>query len=348
MAVEFQEVAVASIDRLTDDAVCVTLDIAPESMPRLAGQHLTFRTEIDGQDVRRSYSLCSPPGAPLRVGIRKLDGGLFSSWANDQLAPGDRLEVTAPSGDFVLATDPGASRHHVAIVAGSGITPVLAMVRAVMEEEPASGFTLMYGNRTGQSIMFLDDLDELKSRYPDRFELFHVLSREEQLVPALNGRIDEQKLDWLADRLDGIDVAGWFLCGPRGMVDLARTDLLSRGVEESRIHDELFYAGEVAPSTVAEDDEGGATVRFTLSGRTSTVTVAFDGAPILDHVLSVRPDGPYSCRSGACASCRAVVTKGEVEMERNWSLGEDEVARGHVLTCQSHPKSDVVELTYDV
>lgn len=348
MAVEFQEVTVAHVERLTDDSVCVTLDLDPAAMPRLAGQHLTFRTRIDGQDVRRSYSICSAPGAPLAVGIRRLSGGLFSSWANDELAVGDRLEVTAPTGEFILATERDAARHHVAIVAGSGITPVLSMVRAVMEEEPGSRFSLMYGNRTGQSVMFLDELDELKSRYPDRFELFHVLSREEQLVPALNGRIDAEKLSWLCDRLDGVDVAGWYLCGPRGLVDLARSELVNRGVAEGLIHDELFYAGEVAPATVATDDEEGATVRFTLAGRTSTVKVAFDGAPILDHVLSVRPDGPYSCRSGACASCRAVVTKGEVEMERNWSLGEDEVARGHVLTCQAHPTSDTVELTYDV
>ncbi len=223
------------------------------------------------------------------------------------------------------------------------------MIRTVLEIEPDSTFTLVYGNRTGQSVMFLDDLDELKGRYLDRFMLFHVLSRESNNIPILEGRIDGPKIERMLDTvIDASSVTGWYLCGPRGMVEDAQQVLRDRGVPDADIHDELFFAGEVTASMTAEDDVVGSTVKFTLGGRTSTAKVAPGGKPILDHVLAIRPDGPFSCRSGACASCRARVITGEVTMDRNWSLSSDEVASGQILTCQAHPVSDLVELTYDV
>ncbi|MCB1246414.1 MAG: 2Fe-2S iron-sulfur cluster binding domain-containing protein [Acidimicrobiia bacterium] len=351
-SVTFHEARVSGIDRMTDDAVCVTLSLPDDVRPdflHVPGQHLTFRTMIDGSDVRRSYSICSLPGEPPSVGVKRLAGGTFSTFVNDTLAIGDVLEVTTPTGEFTLDPDPTATRHHVAFAAGSGITPVLSMVRSVLEGEPSSTFTIVYGNRTGQSVMFLDVLDDLKNEHPDRLMVFHVLSREEQFAPLLSGRIDADRVErLLATVIDAASVAGWYLCGPRGMVDTVRATLHETGIDERLIHDELFYAGDVTESSVVEDDVDGASVRFTLGGRTSTVRVALDGAPILDHVLSVRPDGPFSCRSGACASCRAVVVSGEVRMDRNWSLGGDEVDAGHILTCQAHPVSDTVEITYDV
>lgn len=350
---EFHTVTVHSIEPLTDDSVAVTFDIPTglrDEFVHVPGQHLILRADIDGEDVRRSYSICSGSGAPRpTVGIKRLNGGTFSTWVHDRLRPGDTVEVTPPKGEFVLPPDPTRRAHHVAIAAGSGITPVLSMARTALAAEPQSMFTLLYGNRDGRSVMFVDELDALKGRYPDRFVLVHVLSRESHEIDLLTGRIDDAKLRrFLSTLIDPSEVAGWYLCGPRGMVDAARTVLAEHGVADASIHDELFYAGAVDESSVAHDDVDGSTVRFTLNGRTSTAKVAPEGAPILDHVLAIRPDGPFSCRSGACASCRARVTVGEVRMDRNWSLLEEEVAAGQILTCQAHPVSDVVELTYDV
>jgi ring-1,2-phenylacetyl-CoA epoxidase subunit PaaE len=350
---EFHTVTISSIEPLTPEAVCVSLEIPDELRARFAhtpGQHLIFRTNIDGEDVRRSYSICTSANEAFpSVGIKHLDGGLFSTFVHDALAVGDSIEVTPPTGDFVLDPNPNSTNNYVAFAAGSGITPVLSMIRTVLEIEPHSTFTLVYGNKTGQTVMFLEELDELKGRYLDRFVIFHVLSRESNNIPILEGRIDRQKVErMLATVIDAETVAGWYLCGPRGMVEDAQQVLMDHGVPERDIHDELFYAGEVTASMVAQDDVVGSTVKFTLGGRTSTATVATDGKPILDHVLAIRPDGPFSCRSGACASCRAQVTKGEVVMERNWSLSSEEVASGQILTCQAHPVSELVELTYDV
>lgn len=350
--VRFHPLAVAGVDRLTDESVVVTFDVPHDLRPaftHVAGQHLILRAVIDGQDVRRSYSICSPVGADqLRVGIKHLAGGAFSTWANTELAPGDIIEATPPTGEFVHRADPAATRSYAAIAAGSGITPVLSIIATTLRDEPHSDFTLIYGNREGRSVMFLDEIDALKGAYPDRFMVMHILSRESHAVPLFEGRIDVGKLGSLFGSV--VDVSGideWYLCGPQGMVESARTVLAEAGIASEAIHDELFYAGEVAPVAAVEAADG-STVKFTLDGRTSTVVVDPEGAPILDHVLSVRPEGPFSCRSGACASCRAQVTAGEVRMDRNWSLNGDEVASGQILTCQSHPVSDVVELTYDV
>ncbi|MDA2979235.1 MAG: FAD-binding oxidoreductase [Actinomycetota bacterium] len=351
--VEFHPVRVLAIEPLTDDAVSVSFDI-PTDLSTLfdhtPGQHLIVRATVDGQDVRRSYSICSAKGATSpSVGIKRLPGGVFSTFVHDTLKIGDTIEVTPPTGDFTLTPDHDNKNRYVAIAAGSGITPVLSMIRSVLEFEPQSMFTLLYGNKDGRSVMFLDELDALKGAYPDRFVIVHVLSRESHEIPLFEGRIDAEKLErMLGTIIEPAAVSGWYLCGPRGMVDGAQGVLRSHGVPAADIHDELFYAGELTESTVAVDDVEGATVRFTLRGRTSTATVATDGAPILDHVLAIRPDGPFSCRSGACASCRAKVTVGEVRMDKNWSLSQAEVDSGQILTCQSHPVSDLVELTYDV
>ena len=350
--VRFHPLTVTGVDRLTDDAVVVALDV-PEDLrgqfTHLPGQHLVLRAVIGGEDVRRSYSICSPVGEePLRVGVKLLPGGTFSTWANTELVPGTVIEATPPTGDFVHRTRSGTHGSYAAIAAGSGITPILSIVATTLRDEPGAEFTLVYGNREGRSVMFLDEIDALKGAYPDRFMVIHVLSRESHVVPLFEGRIDEEKLDALfASVVDPGVIDEWYLCGPRGMVESARTALDRHGIDPSTVHDELFYAG-AAPPVVPVETGSGSTVRFTLAGRTSTVLVDPDAEPILDHVLSVRPEGPFSCRSGACASCRAQVLVGTVAMDRNWSLSDDEVAAGQILTCQAHPASDVVELTYDV
>jgi ring-1,2-phenylacetyl-CoA epoxidase subunit PaaE len=285
----------------------------------------------------------------LQVGIKHLRGGAFSSFANTVLFAGDVIEVTPPTGDFTIATDAEHEGHRIAIVAGSGITPVLSMIEAVLADEPGSRLTLIYGNKDGRSVMFLDDLDRLKNSYPDRFVIFNVLSRESNAIPMFEGRLDEDKLvQLLTTVVDAATATDWYLCGPSGVVEAARSVLGRGGVPAQNIHDELFYAGGDAPQRIAEDDAHGAEVFVTLGGRTSRLIVDPAGAPILDHVLAARPEAPFSCRSGACASCRARVTLGEVRMDKNWSLEGTEVEAGQILTCQSHPVSDVVELTYDV
>jgi ring-1,2-phenylacetyl-CoA epoxidase subunit PaaE len=353
MAAEFHTLTIDRVEPVTDSSVAVTF-VVPESLAETfaheAGQHVIVKTEIDDETVRRSYSICSPSGSSeLTVGIKHLDGGVFSTYANEVLSAGDTIEVTPPTGDFTVVTDAQNEGHYIAIVAGSGITPVLSMISSVLETEPASRFTLIYGNRDGRSVMFLDELDALKNRYPDRFVMIHILSRESHAIELFEGRIDEEKLVQLFSTVvDAGTATDWYLCGPSGIVQAARTVLVSGGVPEDNIHDELFFAGDDAAAVAVSDDLIGSEVKFTLDGRTSTVIVDPDGAPILDHALAVRPDAPFSCRSGACASCRARVTKGEVVMDKNWSLNQEEVDAGQVLSCQSHPVSEVVEITYDL
>lgn len=351
-AVSFHPLTVSDVEHITDDAVRVTFEPPPndrELFRHTPGQHLTLRATIDGADVRRSYSICSPQdGEALQVGIKLLPGGIFSTWAHQDLEVGDVISSTPPTGDFTLDSSAAGDGAYVAIAAGSGITPVLSIVASTLRNEPSSKFTLVYGNRTSGSVMFLDDIDALKGAYPDRFMVIHILSREQHDLPLLSGRIDADKVAELCERFISVSsVTGWYLCGPKGMVEASREALDTLRVDPATVHDELFYAGGDGPIAVAEDDVDGSEVRFTLDGRTSSVFVDPDGTPILDHVLRVRPEGPFSCRSGACASCRALVTKGEVRMDRNWSLNQEEVDAGQVLTCQSHPVSDTVELTYD-
>ena len=353
MAAEFHTLEVASVEPLTDASVTVRFAVPPELSDAyrfIPGQHVIVRRDIEGADVRRSYSICtSANSGDIQVAVKRLDGGAFSTFANKELAAGDRLDVTLPVGDFTITTDAGHAKHYLAIAAGSGITPVMSMIATVLEDEPNSKFTLVYGNRNSLSVMFLDELGALKDRYPSRFVLVHILSREPNAIPLFDGRIDADKLEELFSTVINPDsVDGWYLCGPSGMVEAARKALAARGVDEAVVSDELFYAGDEVRAPIPADDPAGSTVRFTLHGRTSTLVVDPDGPPILDHALAARPDAPFSCRSAACASCRALVTQGEVRMDRNWALSEDEVAAGHVLTCQSHPVTDDVELTYDI
>lgn len=353
-AVRFHTLTVGDVERLTDDAVAVTLEVPDHlalEFAHLPGQHVTLRATIDGVDVRRSYSICSTPApGSLRVGIKRLEGGAFSTWANTELAPGIAIEVMPPIGEFVIAPDPTRSRHYAAIAAGSGITPVLAHVESVLEEEPDSRFTLIFGNRESRSVMFLEELEGLKDRHLDRFHLVHVLSREEASVPLFCGRLDTERITELLDTVvDADTVDDWYLCGPYQMVEGARRALHERGVADAAIHEELFFSEPIAETIAPPADTAGmSTVRFVLEGRASTVVVDPDGPPILDHALTVRRELPFSCRGGMCTTCRAQVVEGEVRMDKNWSLTADELAAGYVLTCQSHPVSDSVDLSYDV
>ncbi len=340
---------VAAIDELTDDSVALTFEVPPEladDYTFTAGQHLSVR---GGDDVRRSFSLCtSPASRVLRIGVKRLPGGAFSDEVVGSLKVGDHLDVMTPAGRFTVTPDPEASRHHVAIAAGSGITPVLSIVAAVLEEEPLSFVTVIYANRTSKSVMFLDDLHDLKDRFPTRLQLIHVLTREAQDVELLSGRLDAERLGRILDAFD-IEGDDYYLCGPHQMIVDLRDALAARGA--GRVHFELFHADPV-PSTPAARIEGGdatgaAAVTIRLDGRSSTFNLRPDGPPVLEAALQERSDLPCACKGGVCGTCRARLVEGTVQMDANYALEPEEVARGYVLTCQSHPTAAEVVLDYD-
>ncbi|PZS33431.1 MAG: phenylacetate-CoA oxygenase/reductase subunit PaaK [Pseudonocardiales bacterium] len=351
MATAFARLRVADVDRLCDDAVAVTFDVPPELSEQFEfrpGQSLTVRRTVDGRDERRSYSICAPAGASPRIGVREVAGGQVSEWLVRHVRRGDTIEVLPPTGTFTPAL--GAAARHVLIAAGSGITPLLSIAASVLAE-PGSTVTLIYGNRRSDTVMFADELADLKDRYPVRFELVHVLSREPRESDVLSGRLDQTRLAALVDALIPVDaIDHWWLCGPFDMVESARAVLLERGVAPAQVHRELFYVEDIAPPLAVHTDAA-------PTGPTSQVTVVMDGratpltlprdTPILDAAQHVRTDLPFACKGGVCGTCRAKVTHGEVHMRRNFALEDDELEDGFVLTCQSLPVTDDVTVDYD-
>jgi ring-1,2-phenylacetyl-CoA epoxidase subunit PaaE len=347
----FHPLGVSRVDRLCDDAVAITFavpdDLADEFAFR-AGQYLTLRQDVDGREERRSYSLCAPVGSAPRIGVRRVEGGLFSSRLVDSLKAGDVLEVLAPQGKFTpdLAT-PG---HHAFVAAGSGITPVLSIVATVLAD-PATRVTLLYGNRRSDTVMFAEDLADLKDRYPTRFQLVHVLSREPGDVDLFSGRLDATRFAALCHQVvPARDVDHWWLCGPFGLVQDAHAVLTDRSVPPTRIHRELFYVDNPPPTPKRAEDrapEGPtAAVTIILDGRETTLALPFN-EPILDAAQQVRADLPFACKGGVCGTCRAKVTTGKVEMRRNYALEQHELAAGFILTCQGVPTTTSVTVTFD-
>ncbi|MCA1187568.1 MULTISPECIES: 1,2-phenylacetyl-CoA epoxidase subunit PaaE [unclassified Saccharopolyspora] len=348
---EFHVLRVADVSRLCDDAVAVTFAVPDElagAYAFRAGQSLTLRRTIDGREERRSYSICSPEGTAPRIGVREVPDGLFSTWLVHDLRPGDEVEVGTPTGNFT--PEPGVPGRHVLIAAGSGITPMLSIAATVLREPDAS-VTLLYGNRRADTVMFADDIADLKDRHPARLELIHVLSREPREAELFTGRLDPAKLAALGPLLGDLDaVDHWWLCGPFELVTAARDHLVGAGVAEDRIHLELFFVDDAPPAPVRHPDAavGGAASEVTvvLDGRATTISLSRD-ASILDGAQRSRPDLPFACKGGVCGTCRALVTRGEVDMRRNFALERSEVDAGFVLTCQSLPCSDEVTVDYD-
>ncbi|MFE3323931.1 2Fe-2S iron-sulfur cluster-binding protein [Streptomyces sp. NPDC059176] len=348
----FHPLRVSEVERLTDDSVAVTLAIPVElreAFRHTPGQHVAVRrTGAHGEEIRRTYSICAP-AAPadeepvLRVGIRLVDGGEFSTYALKELSVGDTVEVMQPMGRFVLEPRPG---HFAAIVGGSGITPVLSIAATLLAREPQARFCLIRSDRTAASTMFLDEVADLKDRYPDRLQLVTVLSREEQQAGLPSGRLDQERLTaLLASLLPVTAVDGWFLCGPFGLVQGAERALRGLGVDRARIHEEIFHVDE-APAPVPVTAPEHSTLTATLDGRSGTWPVQ-DGESLLETVLRARADAPYACKGGVCGTCRAFVVSGEVRMDRNFALETDETEAGYVLACQSHPVTSDVELDFD-
>jgi ring-1,2-phenylacetyl-CoA epoxidase subunit PaaE len=355
----FHTLRVVEVRPLTDAAVEVTFSVPPELQGEyhfLAGQHVALRATLDGHEVRRSYSLCRPPIAgSVSVAIKKDAGGRFSSWAQESLRPGDELDVMSPQGTFTSALAELDGAHVVGIAAGSGITPLMALATTVLARSDTSRFTLVYTNRSTTDVMFVEELADLKDRYPARLALHHVLSREQRTAPLLSGRIDEERLRRILGELvlpDTVDE--WFLCGPMALVQLCRDTLADIGVDRAHVRYELFTTGErradePPPLAVDLDERDTAyTLELTLDGQSTSVdSPAGARESILTAALRVRPDVPFACAGGVCGTCRARLVDGSVAMTENYALEPDELDRGYVLTCQSHPTSDRVVVDYD-
>jgi len=357
-SIDFHKLRVAEVKRETPDAVSVRFDLPENLRERFAfkaGQHLTFRRDFAGEEVRRNYSVCvSPSEGVLKIGVKKIAGGAFSSWVNDELKAGDELEVMAPHGSFCWSFDPDARREYVAFAGGSGITPILSLMKTALAMEPNSRFTLFYGNRTSMGVMFLEEIAGLKDRYIDRLSVYHFLEDEEEEIDLFNGRLDRAKAETLLSSLvkpENIDA--FFICGPGPMMDAAEEALLAKGVEKQRILIERFTTGPLSAAQAAaaralEEKAAGLKMSVTLNGRRMNIT--FDPAQhsILDNVRAAGLPAPFACKGGVCATCRAKVTAGEVSMKVNYGLSEQEIADGFVLTCQATPLTEGVALTYDV
>ncbi len=348
---EFHPLRVAEVETLCEDAVAVTFDVPDELASEFAfrpGQSLTLRGTAGGREERRSYSICAPAGARPRVGVRVVPDGVFSTWLVHDVAPGDEIEVAPPTGRFT--PDLETAGHHVLIAAGSGITPVISIAASVLTN-PASTATLLYGNRRSSTVMFADELADLKDRYPNRLELVHVLSREPQEVDLFTGRLDTQKLRALLALLEPPEqVDHWWLCGPFDMVTGAQELLTEHGVERGRIHQELFFVDDTppAPARHPEHENSGATSQATViaGGRASSMALPQDTV-ILEGAQRFRPDLPFACKGGVCGTCRAMISVGAADMRRNFALEPAEVDAGFVLTCQSFPVSDELTVDYD-
>lgn len=353
-SLQFYRLKVADVRRETPDAVSVALTVPPhltDTFRFVPGQYLTLRTVIEGEDVRRSYSICSGlDDGELRVAIRRLECGAFSCFVHDNLKPGDTIDAMPPMGRFTLEPAPGSAPIYVAFAAGSGITPVMSIVKSILQRETSSRFCLFYGNRSSSSIMFRETLSELKDQFLGRLSVAHILSREQQEIPALNGRLDGGKVALLMRTTlpaDAIDHA--FICGPAGMIESTEAALLRLGVPPERIRIERFTPASGGPRrapTVVVAEEPAAVATILYNGLRTEVPVG-SGETILDAGLRAGLDMPYSCHGGMCCTCRARLLEGEIEMDVNYSLEPWELEAGYVLTCQSHPTTDRVVVDYD-
>lgn len=352
---KFHRLAVDDLRRETPDAVSMTFAIPDDLAGEYAfapGQYLTLKTVMDGEEVRRSYSICSSPeDQELRIAVKKVDGGAFSSWALDHLRSGDEFDVMTPTGRFGVAHAPDDARIHVGFAAGSGITPIMSIIRGVLAREPKSRFFLFYGNRTATGILFRQALEELKDRFMGRLSVFHVLSKEEQDLPILSGRLDRDKVSVLlrsmvpAQAIDHV-----FVCGPTAMSDEIAATCAEMGIPEERVHVERFVSGlggKPRPKpVVAPEAPPKAVASLIVDGKRKDVPMA-DGETVLDAALRAGVDLPYACKGGMCSTCRAKVVKGETKMDVNYSLEPWELKAGFVLTCQAHPVSERIVVDYD-
>jgi ring-1,2-phenylacetyl-CoA epoxidase subunit PaaE len=353
----FHKLKIAEVRRETIDAVSVRFEI-PEHLKKAfafkAGQHLTLRAELDGEDIRRNYSVCVAPSEnEMRIAIKQMMPGRFSAWANANLREGQVIEVLPPMGRFVAPEGARDSGYYVALAGGSGITPIISIVKTVLETQTSTRFVLLYGNRSTASVMFLEELAGLKNRYMDRLELYHFLEEEAEEIDLFNGRLDRDKCETVFDTLIDVTSAdAFFICGPGPMMDAAEATLLARGVPSDKILIERFTSSALSAEQLAarealQQRAAGTELTVTLDGRRSRIAFDPTKGSILDCVQAAGMPAPYACKGGVCTTCRAKILEGQVTMTKNYGLTEQEVADGYVLTCQSVPATDQVVLSYD-
>jgi ring-1,2-phenylacetyl-CoA epoxidase subunit PaaE len=358
MSTGFHQLEIAEVRREIADAVSLRFSV-PEALADVfrftPGQHLTLRADIDGEDVRRNYSICTAPhDGELRVAIKQIANGVFSGWANTELAVGQSIDVMPPHGSFTWSFDPAREATYAGFAGGSGITPILSLLKTALTIEPNSRFVLLYGNRATASIMFLEEIAALKNRFMGRLQVIHFLEDEEGDFELLNGRLDVAKIgSVLGTLVEPAEIDAAFICGPGPMMDAVEAGLKGAGVPENRILIERFTVGEMSEAQLAaarelERKAEGKPVKITIDGRRRTI--AFDSAKgsILENARAAGLPAPFACKAGVCATCRARVVSGEVTMIQNYGLSPEEVAQGYVLTCQAVPVSAEVELNFDV
>ena len=356
MSVHFHPLRVSNITRETEESVVITFDI-PADLQQIfqftQGQTLTIKKNIDEEDIRRSYSICSAPFEnKLSIAVKKVDGGKFSCYANTLLQSGEVLDVLPPTGGFYTPLKEANQKNYLAFAAGSGITPVLSIIKATLMIETASTFTLVYGNKSRSSIMFFEALEALKNKYLQRFNFINILSRERTETPINHGRINEEKLAELQRLVDYKSMDEIFICGPGGMLFCVKNYLEKIDIEPEKIHFELFTtpgSNRVETKPVQHLEKGGTESKVTvrLDGRSFDFRLAFDSDSVLDAALKQGADLPYACKGGVCSTCRAKLLEGEIKMDVNYALGPAELEKGFILTCQSHPISEKIVVDFD-
>jgi len=358
MSIHFHRLRIKEIRKETPECVSVLFEI-PEQLKKgfqfKQGQSLAMRTSIGKEEVRRTYSICSSPlDNEVRVAIKKVDGGLFSTFANEDLKPGDLLEVMEPVGKFYTDLDPAQKKKYLAFAAGSGITPVLSLIKSTLATEVSSNFTLVYGNKSRSSIIFFEELEALKNKYLQRFNFINVLSREKTEIPVNSGRINIDKLIELSRLINYEKMDEIFICGPEEMIFSVKAFLEQKDIDKKKIHFELFTTpGQqqaISKRQIATENTATARSKITvkLDGRSFDFDLGFDEEPILDAALKQGADLPYACKGGVCCTCKARLLEGQVEMDVHWGLEDEEVEQGYILTCQSHPKTEKVVVDFDV
>ena len=358
MSIHFHPLSIRKIQKETADCVSVEFNI-PESLKEnfqfKQGQSLTMRAIINGEEVRRTYSICSSPlDKKLRVAIKKVDGGLFSTFANEQLKKNDIVEVMQPIGKFYVELNPSNKKNYLGIAAGSGITPLLSIIKTTLQTEPGSSFTLVYGNKSRSSIIFFEELEGLKNKYLQRFNFINILSRERTDAAINFGRIDKAKLNELEKLVDYTSLDDTFICGPEEMIFLVKDYLTTRGIDKKKIHFELFTTPGQKKSGASSREPGmdsgpKSRISVKLDGRSFDFDLSFTSElSILDAALKQGADLPFACKGGVCCTCKARLLEGEVSMDVHWGLEEEEVEQGYILTCQSHPTTDKVVVDFDV
>jgi len=350
------KIQVKKVIKETADCVSVSFHIPEDLRSEFeykSGQYLALEAEINGEKVRRSYSLCSAPfEKEWKVAIKQVESGKFSTYVNERLTDNEELSIMSPTGGFVLEPNSESENHYVAYGAGSGITPILSMIKTVMHDEPKSRFTLFYGNRTFDSIIFREEIEALKNVYLERLSVHHILSKEKLGSPLFFGRIDAQKCEKYGKVFyDPAEVAGYYLCGPAQMIFSVKDQLIAQGVETDKIHFELFNTSDIAIEKKQEektfDTTAESVVTLILDGESFDMPLDYGGASILDAALNAGADLPYACKGGVCSTCKARVTQGEITMDINYALEPDEVEKGFILTCQAHPRTETVTVNFD-